>query len=178
MQFSDSYLALLREFEGFYAEPYLCPKGCCTIGYGTNLEAHRKFIPWEHLRVSGIKGKSLCNSLKSLGMKWSCDDAEAAMREELTETESSLRRQCIAYRTLLEKNEICRAECLLDMAYNMGVSSLLGFYATLPMIQRGEYQRAAVNLKSSKWYKQVGRRSRAICQMISTGVYLKPSELR
>lgn len=178
MQFSDSYLALLREFEGFYPDPYLCPSGCCTIGYGTNLEVHRKFIPWEHIRLAGSKGKSLCNALKSLGMKWDKAAAEAAMLEELSETEAALRKQCVAYRTLLEKNEICRAECLLDMAYNMGVASLLGFYSTLPMIQRGEYSRAATNLKSSRWYKQVGRRSRAICQMIETGKYMKPSELK
>ncbi len=132
MQFSPQYLALLREFEGFYADPYLCPSGCCTIGYGTNLEVHRKFIPWEHIRVAGSKGKSLCDALKSLGMKWDKATAESAMLEELTETESALHKQCVAYRTLREKNEICRAECLLDMAYNMGVASLLGFILHCP----------------------------------------------
>lgn len=178
MQFSESYLALLREFEGFSAIPYLCTSGCCTIGYGTNLEAHRKFIPWEHIRTAGMRGQSLCNALKRLGMNWSRDDAESAMLEELSETEAALRKQCLAYRTLLEKNEICRSECLLDMAYNMGVASLLGFYSTLPMIERGEYTRAAENLKSSRWYRQVGRRSRAICQMIKTGHYLLPSQVK
>lgn len=28
-------LALIIEFEGFYAEPYICPAGVITIGYGT-----------------------------------------------------------------------------------------------------------------------------------------------
>lgn len=179
MQFSESYLALLRAFEGFYANPYLCPAGACTIGYGTNLEAHRKFIPYPELAQNArLKGKALCDALKKKGMVWDRQAAEAAMLEELTGTHTDLLRKCKAYLVLREKPDTVRAECVLDMAYNMGIGTLLTFTKTLPMIERGEYAKAADNLTSSRWYKQVGRRSRAICQMLKTGKYMQPSELK
>ena len=35
MNVSEKCLALIREFEGFRSEPYLCPAGVPTIGYGS-----------------------------------------------------------------------------------------------------------------------------------------------
>lgn len=179
MQFSEPYLALLREFEGFSTTPYLCTAGACTIGYGTNLEVHRKFIPYPEIAGNTrLKGAALRDALKKKGMEWDRQTAEAAMLDELQNTHRELVRRCKAYLLLREKPDIVRAECLLDMAYNMGAATLMTFTGTLPMIERGEYTRAAENLKSSKWYKQVGRRSRAICQMLKTGAYLLPSQLK
>lgn len=48
------------------------------------------------------------------------------------------------------KAHLVRAECVLDMAYNMGMATLLTFTGTLPMIERGEYTRSANNLTSSR----------------------------
>lgn len=179
MQFSEPYLVLLREFEGFSATPYLCPAKACTIGYGTNLEAHRNFIPYPELAQNAkLKGKALCAALKKQDMIWDKTTAEAAMLDELQNTHTELLRRCKAYLLLREKPDTVRAECVLDMAYNMGVATLMTFTGTLPMIERGEYARAAENLRASKWYRQVGRRSRAICQMLKTGAYLLPSQLQ
>lgn len=35
MKLSTKGLAILKHYEGFRANPYLCPAGVCTIGYGT-----------------------------------------------------------------------------------------------------------------------------------------------
>lgn len=177
MTFHEPYLALLREFEGFFAKPYLCPAGVCTIGYGTNLEAHRRFIPYEDLRSSKVKGKALRDALLARGMVWSRDQAEEAMKWELVNTDAQLKKCCPAYNILLNKGEAVRADCVLDMGYNMGVSTLMTFRKSLPMLEKGEYAKAADNFALSKWYRQVGRRSRAICKMIRTGNYVKPEEL-
>ena len=176
--FSFAYLQLLREFEGYYADPYLCPANKCTIGYGTNLEAHRKFIPFEDIRKGSLVGEPLRRALINRGMRWSKEIAEAAMIEELTKTHEELLKKCKAYSVLREKNEIARAEALLDMAYNMGIGSLLTFKTSLPLIEKGEYSKAAENLKASRWYKQVGRRSRAICKIMETGQYVEPRDLK
>lgn len=32
---TNDYIKLIKEFEGFRAEPYICPAGVPTIGYGT-----------------------------------------------------------------------------------------------------------------------------------------------
>lgn len=175
MQFSEQYLNLLRDFEGFYANPYVCTGGACTIGYGTNLEAHPKFNPYPELR--GKRGHTLCNALKAKGLAWDKKTADEAMLDELNNTHSSLVSRCKAYNILREKNEIVRAECLLDMSYNMGIYSLLKFTTSLSLIEKGDYTKAASNLRASLWYKQVKRRARAICHMMQTGQYINPSEI-
>ena len=176
---SPRYLALLREFEGFFAEPYLCPAGRVTIGYGTNLEAHPRFIPGGN--PAGLSGRRLLAALRARGLRWSREEACAAMLEELAQTHADLVKRCSAYRTLRERGETVRAEALLDMAYNMGVgaprgangkgSGLLGFCATLPMIEAGDYRRAACNLVKSLWYRQVGRRARAVVSAMREGAW-------
>lgn len=176
MEFSEQYLNLLKEFEGYFTEPYLCPTGHCTIGYGTNLEAHRKFIPYADIRAGKLEGRALRDALKARGMKWGKEEATAAMVEELQGTHDALVKRCPAYNTLWEKGETVRAYCLLDMAYNMGVNSLLTFKNTLPKIQRGDYAAGAAGMRASKWFKQVGRRSRAICNMMETGKW--PTSLK
>ena len=61
---------MLREFEGLFLRPYLCPAGYCTIGYGSNLEAHPRFIPFEDIRGrvqrGGLRGASLLRVLRDL----------------------------------------------------------------------------------------------------------------
>ena len=171
MDFDPKYIELLKEFEGFFTKPYLCPTGHCTIGYGTNLEAHRKFIPYEDLRNSKKEGAALCNALKERGMVWDKEKATEALLDELTGTHNALVKRCPAYTTLLEKGEKVRANALLDMAYNMGVNSLLTFKNTLPKIQAGSYAAGASGMRASKWFRQVGRRSRAVCYMMETGQY-------
>ncbi len=193
-EFSREYLALLREFEGLYLIPYLCPAGCCTIGYGTNLEAHPRFIPFKDTLVlvqnGRLHGSALLRVLRDRDMRWTKEQAEEAMLWELQQTHTDLLQRCPLYAALRGggDKENVRADALLDMAYNMGVGrapdkargirgrGLLSFDATLPMIDRGEYARAAENLKLSNWYRQTGRRARAVCSMIATGRY--PESLR
>ena len=183
--FSAQFFAQLREFEGFFPQPYVCPAGKATIGYGTNLEALPQYIPHADLRLQAkagiLTGLALVRALKTRGMTWTHEQAEAAMREEITAIHTALEARCAAYRILRERGDTVRAEALLDMAYNMGVgrapapgrrgSGLLGFHATLPLIERAQYRTAAENLQKSLWYKQVGRRARTICAQLASGQY-------
>ncbi|MDD2966752.1 MAG: hypothetical protein PHN64_04575 [Desulfovibrionaceae bacterium] len=182
---SRQFLAQIQKFEGFYAQPYLCPAGKVTIGYGTNLEAHPENIPYNDLRKAVenkiLYGNALLLALKKRGMQWTKQQAESNMLVEVLTTREDLEKRCPAYISLVARDEMVRAEALLDMAYNMGVGTaprgtekgrgLLGFFTFLPRMERGEYEAAAAGLKRSSWYKQVGRRSRTICEQIRTGAY-------
>lgn len=169
--YSDKYLSILKEYEGFYARPYLCPAQKCTIGYGTNLEAHRKFIPYADIREGKLTGNALRKALINRGMEWSKETAEKAMREELDATLNSLMRRVSAYGQLCHRGEQARSEVILDMAYNMGVATLLTFRNTLSFIERGEYQKAATNMRASRWYGQVGRRARTDIYCMENGAW-------
>lgn len=62
-----------------------------------------------------------------------------------------------------------RQAVLINMAYNMGVSALLGFRATLTAVQRGLYTEAATQMLDSLWAKQVPRRAQRLAQQMRTG---------
>jgi lysozyme len=69
-----------------------------------------------------------------------------------------------------------RQRVLLDMAFNLGITGMLGFKNTLATIQAGNYQRGAEMMLQSKWAGQVGQRAVRLSRMMATGK--EPQELR
>lgn len=69
-----------------------------------------------------------------------------------------------------------RQRVLLDMAFNMGIGTLLTFKNTLAMIRAGDYGKAAVMMLDSRWARQVGERAQRLSRMMATGK--APPELR
>ena len=65
--------------------------------------------------------------------------------------------------------DVVRAAVLLNMAFNMGVESLLGFHNTLGFIQDGNYAAASGGMLASKWASQVGARATRLANMMKTG---------
>lgn len=63
-----------------------------------------------------------------------------------------------------------RQRVVANMAFNMGVTDLLGFHNTLGAMQRGSYAIAAAGMKASDWYGEVGDRAVRLCQAMETGV--------
>jgi lysozyme len=63
-----------------------------------------------------------------------------------------------------------RANVLLNMSYNMGVSGLRQFKLTLAYVQGGHYEMAAQEMVTSKWATQVGARAHRLAQEMRTGV--------
>ena len=170
MDLSKEYLELVKEFEGYSSTPYLCPAGCVTIGYGTNLEANPSYIPYKSIRLKGNKGRNLLKELINAGMNWTKKKATEVLLDELEKTHNLMLKEIPEYKMLLDANEKIRAEAMLDMAYNMGVYGLKKFEKTRNLIAEKKFEEAAENLKLSKWYKQVGRRSKKICEIFKTGV--------
>lgn len=62
-----------------------------------------------------------------------------------------------------------RQRVLMDMAFNMGVPTLLTFKNTLAAVERGDYHTAAEGMLASKWATQVGGRATRLATMMDTG---------
>lgn len=62
-----------------------------------------------------------------------------------------------------------RQRVLANMAFNLGITGLLGFKNTLGMIERGEYTKAADAMLASKWARQVGARATRLSDMMRKG---------
>ncbi len=63
-----------------------------------------------------------------------------------------------------------RFEVLLNMAFNLGITGLLGFTNFLAHVQQGEYEDAAHHMLDSKWAVQVGKRAQELAQIMRSGV--------
>lgn len=57
---------------------------------------------------------------------------------------------------------------LINMAFNIGLRSLLKFKNSLGFIKVKQYAQAADNLKQSLWYAQVGARAKELVERIRT----------
>ncbi len=64
-----------------------------------------------------------------------------------------------------------RQEALVEMSYQLGLPSLLGFKNSLKMIEEGRWKEAGDNLRKSKWYQQTPKRAKRIIRMIETGEF-------
>lgn len=62
-----------------------------------------------------------------------------------------------------------RQEVLVNMAFNMGLATLLTFKNTLALIASGKYEEAADAMLHSKWATQVGDRAKRLADMMREG---------
>ncbi len=82
--------------------------------------------------------------------------------------------------TLLEKhvpswenhNE-ARQAVLIDMCFNMGWPTLSRFKRMFAALDKGDYEKASVEMMDSDWYRQVKVRGRKLVATMKTGVWQK-----
>lgn len=65
-----------------------------------------------------------------------------------------------------------RRDALLDLCFNMGITTLLTFKNTLAAMAKKDWVNVVAGLRNSKWAKQVQpSRVEHICHMMLTGTY-------
>lgn len=137
----DKFEADVKGREGLRLKMYLDPLGIPTIGWGHNL-----------------RDKPISRRAAQVIFE---DDRADAKRDLL---------QLLPWVTQLDS---VRQAALLDMMFNMGATTLRQFNVepdgSLPRIRRGEYLQAGLQLRQSRWYRQVGYRGERIVRMIETG---------
>jgi len=65
---------------------------------------------------------------------------------------------------------------IVDMCFNLGLAGLKGFRKMIGHLEVGAYSNAAEEMKDSKWYWEVGNRSRRLVKMMATGHDYDPKE--
>ena len=66
-----------------------------------------------------------------------------------------------------------RADAMIDLCFNIGITSLRKFVNANDAMARDDYDEASAQYYQSKWASQVGDRAIEICAMIKTGNYIK-----
>lgn len=125
---------------------YRCPAGKLTIGYGHNLDANPVPGLGENSRISE-------------------DQAQRLLHADIDAVEKDVTRKLPWARSL----SAARQGVLINMAFNLGMTGLLGFKNTLADIQRGNFAGAAKRMLQSKWAAQVGRRAIRLSRQMETG---------
>jgi lysozyme len=59
-----------------------------------------------------------------------------------------------------------RQQVLANMAFNMGINSLLTFKNTLAAMKAGDYRATAAGMRASKWAGQVGARAERLAKIM------------
>ena len=138
----------LKEKEGFRDQPYRCPTGHWTIGYGHNLEGDKVNYHW-------------INEEKKISVK----DAEFLLSQDVAEAIGNLRRVFSKFNDFSEKRQIA----LIDMMFNMGMATFLEFVKMIYSIEIDDWQGAAWHALDSTYAKQVGPRAVEVAKMLKEG---------
>lgn len=93
------------------------------------------------------------------------DEALLMLNNDIDQVQGQLDTSLPWWRTLSD----ARQRVLANMAFNMGINSLLGFKTTLSLIQAGKFEDAATNMLRSLWAQQVGSRATRLAKMMKDG---------
>lgn len=96
MQLNAAGIELIKKFEGFEPEPYICPGGKLTIGYGHVIKPHESFTSITVEQASTLLLKD-------------CEEYEEAVRKLI--------------RVPLNDNQF---SALVSFTYNLGASNFTG----------------------------------------------------
>jgi len=107
----------------------------------------------------------------TIGYGWNLD--VNGLPEDICET--LLRRKTEEIYKILNKYDVfkkldnVRKKVLLDMAYNLGINSLFKFEKMFNALEEDDYEKAAEEMRDSKWAKQVKTRADRLIKMMKTG---------
>ncbi|WP_036056958.1 glycoside hydrolase family protein [Burkholderia gladioli] len=138
--------AELRRDEGVRYSIYLDTAGIPTVGVGHNCQ------------------------VAPLPTGWTCPLTDAQVNQllanDIASTLAKLDRNLPWWRGMDE----VRQRVVANLAFNLGIGTLLTFKNTLAAMQRGSYSVAAAGMLNSKWATQVGARATRLARAMETGV--------
>jgi lysozyme len=140
---SDANELLLAELirdEGVVPNAYQDSLGYWTIGVGRLIDKRR-------------------------GGRLSPDEIEHLLINDVTRTVAELDRRAPWWREL----DPVRRRVIINMAFNLGVTGLLGFRNTLAKVRAGDWEGASRGMLASKWARQVKGRADRLARMMREG---------
>lgn len=139
----DDLAKQLRRDEGVVPHAYEDSEGWLTIGVGRLIDRRK-------------------------GGRLRDDEIEYLLQNDITEKTDELIRRLPWVADLDE----ARQGVLINMAFNLGVSGLLGFRKTLALVKAGDYAAASVEMLDSKWARQVKGRATRLSKQMRTGEWV------
>ena len=153
-KFNQELYEQIALHEGVEPSVYKDTKGKRTIGIGFNLDepSNRKKAEAVGLNVQDmLSGRTLSDKeikmLYNESIKQAANDANAFLPKAGRQP------------PVVQK-------VLIDMAFNLGLTKLNKFEKMREALLEGDYNKAADEMIDSKWYNQVGNRSKTLVKMM------------
>lgn len=157
----DPYTAYIAENEGYRDTIYKDTKGKRTVGYGANIDDPTVAALFDKDVVSGKR---------------------AVTKQEATDVLNKLKERAIkdaiqfAGEDVFNRLSLEQKRSLVDMSYNLGLPSLLGFKGMKKALAEGNYEMAGKEMLDSKYAREdVPNRARRNAE--SFGIKQKESKL-
>ena len=137
----DKLTAQLRRDEGIKATAYQDHLGYWTIGVGRLIDSRK---PGSGLRP---------------------DEIDYLLRNDINDRVAALTKALPWFVSL----DDARRGVLLNMAFQLGTTGMLGFKSTLALVAAGKYSEAAEQMLKSKWATQTPARAKRLAEQMKTG---------
>ena len=139
---SERLTKMLKRHEGVRSHAYKCSAGFITCGAGRNLDP-------------------------AGGIGLSDSEIDMLLANDIARVDQELKDRFGWY----SKLDSVRRDAMIDIAFNLGLTKLLGFKKALAAMETGDYYWASIEFNASRWAEQVGDRAEELCDMIETGEY-------
>ena len=150
--------------EGLKLTPYICPAGYWTVGVGRNLES-KGLTEEEQQELFGNAGYTKSEAIELLKERpLTKEEALFLLRNDIAECEADLNQF-----PWFKKLDKVRRNVLIDMRFNLGPGRFRQFKKMLDALAYADYNTAAAEMMDSRWYHQVGHRSKRLVEMMRTG---------
>lgn len=165
--FDKVKMKVAEYFEGRKLQAYKDTVGKWTIGIGKNFD-DVKFIKSEEEMIRR-RIKDYDTNIDILVIDKGISDEECdylyANSSKIAEKDAS------SLISNFDELSEARKIALIDFSFNVGYGVMKSFKNTRKYIENGDFKKASNGFKNSLWYKQVGRRSPIICNIIETGEF-------
>jgi len=153
--------------EGFRTKPYVCTAGKMTIGVGRNFEDN-PFTAVER-EALGIMSTIPNTQFHELTLKpLSEEQVQWLLGQDLDKLIAGVETHPVLGPIYALQDPV-RQVAILNLVYNMGINTLLGFKHFLAAMFAKDYSSAEYSLKRSRWNSQVGRRAGRVRMMVKEG---------
>ena len=134
----------LVKHEGYVTEIYLCAEGYATFGIG-------HMVTEQDMEHTWPVGTPVTDERILQVFHDDCKDAINDVEQLVNDVYS-------------HPDDVIRV--LVNMAFNIGRPRLSKFKKMLAAVEDKDYVKASEEMKDSKWYKQVGRRSEELVEIM------------
>ena len=161
---TDSLIEHVKKYEGFSTEPYKDTKGKWTVGYGRNLEDNPLTLD---------ETIDLFQMTDFISDKHEDDFFEGMLEKDISEHTEELLQQIpwLANKPTNVKMVIC------DMAYNLGVPTLMTFTGMLNAARHDDWLLTAYEILDSNYAEDVKTRAVANAKIVAGGQYQEAVDL-